>query len=78
MDMRTLASDIAKREGKKTQARIGEVREILSIIVEMEAEWIKGAVLEGDPKKRMELSPCILLMKKATAKAKSKKSDFKK
>lgn len=29
--MRKLASEIAKREGKKVQARIGEVREILAI-----------------------------------------------
>jgi hypothetical protein len=33
-----LASAIAKREGKKSQARIGEVREILKIICTMELE----------------------------------------
>lgn len=40
--MNQLASEIAKREGKKSQARIGDIREILRIIVEIEAEslWL--------------------------------------
>lgn len=32
MKLKELASLIAKREGKKSQARIGDIREILSIL----------------------------------------------
>lgn len=32
MTINKLASEIAKREGKKSQARIGDVREILGIL----------------------------------------------
>lgn len=35
MTIRKLASVIAKREGKKSQARIGDIREILSILSDM-------------------------------------------
>lgn len=35
MTIRKLASEIAKREGKKSQARIGDIREILSILGEI-------------------------------------------
>lgn len=38
MTLNQLASKIAKREGKKSQARIGDIREIIKIIVEIEAE----------------------------------------
>ncbi len=38
MTIKTLASQIAKREGKKSQARIGDIREILKIIATLEAE----------------------------------------
>lgn len=38
MTIRTLASQIAKAEGKKSQARIGDVREILKIIATLGAE----------------------------------------
>lgn len=40
MGFQRLASQIAKREGKKSQARIGNIREILKIIAEMEAEAV--------------------------------------
>lgn len=33
--IRELASDIAKREGKKSEARIGDVREILAILCDI-------------------------------------------
>jgi hypothetical protein len=36
--LRKLASGIAKREGKKSQARIGDIREIIRIICELEGE----------------------------------------
>lgn len=35
MTLQKLASAIAKREGKKSQARIGDIREILSILSEL-------------------------------------------
>lgn len=35
MTMRKLASDVAKVEGKKSQARVGDIREILSILSDM-------------------------------------------
>lgn len=36
--LQKLASEIAKREGKKSQARIGDIREILKIFFTMLAE----------------------------------------
>lgn len=36
--MRTLASRIAKLEGKKSQVSIGNIREVLSCICKLEAE----------------------------------------
>lgn len=38
MTIQKLASDIAKREGKKSEARIGDIREILKIICTLDAE----------------------------------------
>lgn len=38
LTLRTLASLIAKREGKRSQARIGDIREVLKIIAQLEAE----------------------------------------
>lgn len=32
MTIQTLATEIAKREGKKSEARIGDIREILAIL----------------------------------------------
>lgn len=40
MNLRKLASLIAKREGKKSQARIGDIREILKILIQLEIEDI--------------------------------------
>jgi len=34
-NMKEIATEIAKAEGKKTQARIGEVREILGLLSDM-------------------------------------------
>jgi hypothetical protein len=42
-----LASDIAKLEGKKSQARIGDIREILKLIVDMSVEKMDD--LNGNP-----------------------------
>jgi hypothetical protein len=38
MTLNKLASAIAKREGKRSQARIGDIREILKLIAVMSAE----------------------------------------
>lgn len=38
MTIQKLASEIAKREGKKSQARIGDIREILKILCTIDAE----------------------------------------
>jgi hypothetical protein len=38
MTLRRLASLIAKREGKKSQVAIGDIREVLSILVALEKE----------------------------------------
>lgn len=38
MTLQKLASAIAFREGKKSQAKIGEIREVLKILFTMDAE----------------------------------------
>ena len=38
MKVQQLASAIAKREGHKSQSRIGDIREILSILADMSYE----------------------------------------
>jgi hypothetical protein len=40
MTLQKLASLIAKREGKRSQARIGDIREILKIIATLDAESV--------------------------------------
>jgi len=40
MTIQTLASKIAKHEGKKSQAKIGDIREILKLIAQFEAEHV--------------------------------------
>ena len=42
MTLNKLASKIAKREGKKHQASIGDIREILKIIIVIEVEVYMG------------------------------------
>lgn len=46
MTLRKLASEVAKIEGKKSQARVGDIREILNIICQLEAESL-AAHIEG-------------------------------
>ena len=38
MQVREIASAIAKKEGHKSEARIGDIREILSILADMSYE----------------------------------------
>lgn len=40
MTLQKLSSMVAKREGKKSQARVGDIREILKIICMIEAEMM--------------------------------------
>jgi hypothetical protein len=47
MTVQRLASVIAKIEGKKSQAKIGDIREILKIIVSLEAANIVLLDAEG-------------------------------
>ena len=44
MTFQKIASQIALREGRKSQARIGDIREILKVLVDWEAE-----ILFADP-----------------------------
>lgn len=40
-NLKQIASEIAKREGKKSQARIGDIREILGILSDLVSQhWI--------------------------------------
>jgi len=66
MTLNKIASEIAKREGKKSQARIGDIREILKLLVKQDVEvggetpdsWIENLLviayekgLKAKPKK---------------------------
>ena len=66
MTVKTLASQIAKLEGKKSQARIGEIREIISILSDL--IWNE----EGD---YSEVVACLYINgeKRANKKLKAKK-----
>lgn len=45
MKINDIAKEIAKREGKKSQARIGDIREILGILADMIYEFNTGQVM---------------------------------
>lgn len=42
MTLNKIASELAKREGKKSQVRIGDIREILKILIEWDSEFNLG------------------------------------
>lgn len=48
MDLRRLASLIALREGKKSQARVGDIREIISILIDHCAEEIALELVDAE------------------------------
>lgn len=49
MNLNKLASLIAKREGKKHQASIGDIREVLSILVDLEVEAMESLTINDSP-----------------------------
>ena len=55
MTLNKLASVVAKREGKKSQVAIGNIREILKILAALEYEHYH------DDKELLEYSPSIFL-----------------
>ena len=50
--MKKLCSEIAKREGKKSQVKVGDIREILKIIVEIFSSELVNE--EKEPKMYLE------------------------
>lgn len=71
MTLNKLASMIAKREGKKSQARIGDIREILKLIVEIQAELL-------DSDEPFESWPSMAISEQALKRTKRKKKAAKK
>lgn len=76
MTINKLASEIARREGKKSQARIGDIREILSILSDMfYANYSEHGV---DLQKVIDatgyLDSCLIKNGAKRAKAKAKKA----
>lgn len=65
--MRGLASEIAKREGRKSQVRIGDIREILGILSDMMEEAAE------DPQLPIDQWPSTILMVNGGRRAKRKK-----
>lgn len=68
MTREELASEIAKREEKKSSVAIGDIREILRIIVDIEVET--ALAKDGGEK-----SPVIMFMKEAGKKIKKGKNE---
>ena len=60
--VRQLASAVAKREGGKISVRIGDIREILKILAELEVDYI---LVDG-----VDLSPLKVLGEEANKKLK--------
>lgn len=44
MTLKEMASEVARREGKKSSARVGDVREILSILSDLVFEMPLGEI----------------------------------
>lgn len=65
-----LATEISKRENKKVQVSIGNIREVLRILIDMQVEWSEDEMAD------YEKSPLFVLSeefrKKVEAKAKKK------
>lgn len=66
MTIAKLASEIALAEGNKSQTRIGDIREILAILVKLDAKHVR----DNGP----EDSPLSMLMERSVKKIKGLKS----
>jgi hypothetical protein len=65
-----LASEVAKREGKKSKSRIGDIREILHILSQIDADHLmEGGALSDCPVANLHLEQVA----KVTMKARKKK-----
>lgn len=73
MTLNQLASAIAKREGKKSQARIGDIREILKIIVQLEADDCLALDPNGEPEENSPLYVLTEAVNKTLRKVRSKR-----
>lgn len=49
MTIQRLASLIAKAEGKKSKARIGDIREILKILVDIDSDYTFNGDIKNTP-----------------------------
>lgn len=56
MTLKQLVSEIARREGQKSQVKVGDIREIIRIIVDMEVEGEYPSELIKKLAKRKEAS----------------------
>lgn len=69
MTINSLVKELAKREGKKSQARIGEIRELISILSDMVYESLEKDGF-GEP---VQVFKCIFENGKKRAAKKGKK-----
>ena len=74
MTYQKLASEIAKREGKKSQARIGDIREILNILTELLAEEyiscrISSIHINSTDEEKVKQSIILTILNKSSNKA---------
>lgn len=67
MEFKTIASKIAKREGKKVPVSIGNVREVLKVLIDIEQEWIAENIY-GSTGHNLTGSPLGSLIKAAAKK----------
>lgn len=68
-----IASAIAKREGKKSQARIGDIREMIKILCDLEAEYYMAGEDLGNSPASQIFHESKLRAEKMKAKAARKK-----
>lgn len=72
MTIAQLASQLAKREGKKSQARIGDIRELLKLIVQLEIEHFDEDAQQDGPLIVLRERTQELITKRAARKFKAK------
>ena len=68
--LQAIAKEIAKREGKKSQVKIGDIREVLKALAEMQAEeFVENAPGKKGPMDHMLDYALKIYEKKAKKKA---------